>query len=86
MSLAVGMLEFLLSFIPVRYIPPGSTGLKLEMMIPWVPQWNIHYHVGVDGISIFLIHLITLLTPIGVLVSWTRSNIGSRIPYSPAAA
>ena len=71
-SLSVGVLEFLLSFIPVRYISPGSTGLKLEMMIPWVPQWNINYHVGVDGISIFLIHLITLLTPIGVLASWNE--------------
>ena len=71
-SLAVGLLEFLLSFLPVRYISPGSTGLRLELFIPWVPQWNINYHVGVDGISIFLIHLITLLTPIGVLASWSE--------------
>jgi NADH-quinone oxidoreductase subunit M len=71
-SLSVGLLEFVLSFIPVYSIPPGSSGLKLEEFIPWIPQLNINYHVGVDGISIFLIHLITLLTPIGVLASWSE--------------
>lgn len=71
-TLIFGLVEFLLSFIPVNSIPPGSVGLKLELVIPWIPQWNINYHVGVDGISIFLIHLITLLTPIGVLASWSE--------------
>ena len=71
-SLAIGLIEFVLSFIPVYSIPPGSSGLKLEVFVPWIPHWNINYHVGVDGISIFLIHLITLLTPIGVLASWSE--------------
>jgi NADH-quinone oxidoreductase subunit M len=71
-SLAVGLIEFVLSFIPVYSIPPGSSGMKLEVFLPWIPQWNINYHVGVDGVSIFLIHLITLLTPIGVLASWSE--------------
>ena len=71
-SLVVALLEFLLSFVPVHFISPGSAGMKLELFIPWIPQWNVNYHVGVDGISIFLIHLITLLTPIGVLASWSE--------------
>jgi NADH-quinone oxidoreductase subunit M len=71
-SLAVGLIEFVLSFIPVYFISPGSSGLRLEAFVPWIPQWNINYHVGVDGISIFLIHLITLLTPVGVLASWSE--------------
>lgn len=71
-SLAVGVIEFLLSFIPVYYIHPGSSGFKLEEFVPWIPQWHVNYHLGVDGISIFLIHLITLLTPIGVFASWNE--------------
>ena len=71
-SLIFALLEFVLSFIPVYSIPPGSSGFKFEVFIPWIPQWNINYHLGVDGISIFLIHLITLLTPIGVLASWSE--------------
>ena len=48
--------------------------MKLEVIANWIPQWNIHYHLGVDGISIFLVHLITLLTPIGVLARGVRSS------------
>ena len=30
----------------------------------------IHYHLGLDGISLFLVLLTTLLTPIAILASW----------------
>jgi len=69
-SLIVGVVEFLLSFLPVWAVAPGSTGFKLEVFVPWISSPHINYHLGVDGISIFLVHLITLLTPIGILASW----------------
>ena len=71
-SLAIALIEFALSFIPVYSIPPGSNGFKLEVFVPWIPQMHINLHLGVDGISIFIIHLITLLTPIGILASWNE--------------
>ena len=70
LSLTVGVMEFLLSFLPVWAVPPGANGFRLEVFIPWITSPRINYHLGVDGISIFLIHLITLLTPIGILASW----------------
>jgi NADH-quinone oxidoreductase subunit M len=36
----------------------------------WIPQPPIHYHLGVDGISLFLVLLTTFLTPIAILASW----------------
>ncbi len=36
----------------------------------WIQNPNIHYHVGVDGISLWLIVLTGFLAPLGVLVSW----------------
>ncbi len=69
-SLLVGIVEFLLSFLPVWAISPGTTGYKLEVFHQWIATPAINYHLGVDGISIFLVHLITLLTPIGILASW----------------
>jgi NADH-quinone oxidoreductase subunit M len=69
-SLVIGIAEFLLSFLPVWAVPPGSSGFKLEVFVPWITSPHVNYHLGVDGISIFLIHLITLLTPIGILASW----------------
>jgi len=69
-SLAVAVLEFVLSGILLWFITPGSSGFKHEIFVPWIHALNINYHLGVDGISIFIIHLITLLTPIGILASW----------------
>ena len=37
----------------------------------WLPDFGISYHVGVDGISLFLVVLTTFLTPIALLCSWT---------------
>jgi NADH-quinone oxidoreductase subunit M len=69
-SLIVGTVEFLLSFLPVWAVSPGTTGYRLEVFHLWITTPAINYHLGVDGISIFLVHLITLLTPIGILASW----------------
>ena len=36
----------------------------------WLPQFGISYHLGVDGISLFLIVLTGFLTPLALLTSW----------------
>jgi NADH-quinone oxidoreductase subunit M len=47
-----------------------------ETDVQWIQYPSIRYHVGVDGVSLWLIVLSTLLTPIAVLISWTY--IGKR--------
>jgi NADH-quinone oxidoreductase subunit M len=37
----------------------------------WIPSINARYHVGVDGMSLWLVLLTTLLVPISILASWT---------------
>ncbi len=36
----------------------------------WMPEFNISYHMGVDGISMLFVLLSTLLTPICIIASW----------------
>jgi NADH-quinone oxidoreductase subunit M len=36
----------------------------------WIPQWHIHYTLGVDGISLLLVLLTTLIMPLCILASW----------------
>src|SRR5262249_58211401 len=38
--------------------------------IVWIPSLNIHYHVALDGISLWLVMLTTFLTPLAILISW----------------
>jgi NADH-quinone oxidoreductase subunit M len=70
MALVVATFEFLLSLLLIPGVPLGSAGYKLELNVPWITIPPIHYHLGVDGLSIFLIILTTLLTPISILASW----------------
>ncbi|MBN1219203.1 MAG: NADH-quinone oxidoreductase subunit M [Anaerolineae bacterium] len=47
------------------------TGYQFEQSLPWIPSLNINYHVGIDGLSLFLVLLTTFLSAVAVLSSWT---------------
>ncbi|HEV2394866.1 MAG TPA: NADH-quinone oxidoreductase subunit M [Verrucomicrobiae bacterium] len=38
--------------------------------VPWVPALKTHYALGIDGISLLLVLLTTLMMPLCVLASW----------------
>jgi NADH-quinone oxidoreductase subunit M len=69
-ALAVSLLAFLLSLHLPWHFTRGADGFQYEQNVPWIPHPNIHYHLGVDGISLWLVVLTTFLMPICVLVSW----------------
>ncbi len=53
-----------------------ATGVREPQFVPfggpvsWIPQFGISYYLGVDGISLPLVLLTTLLTAVGVLAAW----------------
>jgi NADH-quinone oxidoreductase subunit M len=49
----------------------GTAGYTFEQNTNWIGAIGARYHVGVDGISLWLVLLTTLLMPIAVLSSWT---------------
>ena len=51
-------------------MPPDTAAYQFEELRNWIPSPPIHYHLGVDGISLFLVLLTTFLTPIAMLASW----------------
>src|SRR5438093_5614611 len=69
-ALAFSLLTFLLSLHLPVYFRRGLAGFQYEVDRPWIPTPNIHYHMGVDGISMWLVVLTTFLTPLCVLISW----------------
>jgi NADH-quinone oxidoreductase subunit M len=77
MALVVASFEFLLSLLLIPGVPLGSSGYRLEISIPWIASPPIHYHLGVDGLSVFLVILTTFLTAISILASW--NNIQHRV-------
>jgi NADH-quinone oxidoreductase subunit M len=69
-SLIVSAVEFLFSLWMFFKVPVAAAGYHLEEFAQWINQPPIHYHLGVDGISMFLVILTTFLTPISILASW----------------
>ncbi len=57
--------------LPLWFLFDTSTHeMQFVARAPWIPAFNIEYAVGVDGISVLMVLLTTLITPICVLCSW----------------
>jgi NADH-quinone oxidoreductase subunit M len=47
-----------------------TSAMQFVEMHNWIPRFNIHYHLGVDGISVLFILLNSFFTPLVVLAGW----------------
>jgi NADH-quinone oxidoreductase subunit M len=70
-ALVATTLEFVLSLGLWWAVDTSSGTLQLTASVPWIPAWGISYAVGIDGISLTMVLLTTLLMPLCVLGSWT---------------
>ncbi|MFI5385515.1 MAG: NuoM family protein [Fimbriimonadales bacterium] len=75
-ALAVSIATFVLSLFLLVSFKTGTFHFQLEEYVPWVQQLGIHYRMGVDGISLWLILLTTFLTVISV---WFSFYIDKRV-------
>ena len=69
-GLVASIVTFGLSFAIVQVFQEGNANFQLVESHTWIPQWGVRYALGVDGISIWLVLLTTLLTPVVFLSSW----------------
>ena len=67
---ATGM-TLLLSLKLLSVFQPHVTAMQFEERWSWIPQMHIFYHLGVDGISLPMILLTTVLGFLACLASWT---------------
>jgi NADH-quinone oxidoreductase subunit M len=61
---------FLLSLLLWAGFDNSTADFQFVEQYQWMPDFNIAFHVGVDGISVLFVLLTTLLTPICILASW----------------
>jgi NADH-quinone oxidoreductase subunit M len=69
-ALIVSLFTFGLSLHLIARVHRLLPGFQYEIDRQWISTPNIHYHMGVDGISMWLVVLTTFLTPLCVLISW----------------
>ncbi|MBL0939483.1 MAG: NADH-quinone oxidoreductase subunit M [Gemmatimonadaceae bacterium] len=50
----------------------GTNGaLQAATMVPWIADWGVSYHIGLDGLNILLVLLTAFLGPLVVIGAWT---------------
>jgi NADH-quinone oxidoreductase subunit M len=69
-TLVVSLVEFVLSLRLWCGFNDAYGGMQFVERHNWLPQYGVSYYLGIDGFSLLLILLATLLTPICVLATW----------------
>nr|BCT42619.1 NADH dehydrogenase subunit 4 [Musa acuminata subsp. microcarpa]BCT42658.1 NADH dehydrogenase subunit 4 [Musa acuminata var. zebrina]BCT42697.1 NADH dehydrogenase subunit 4 [Musa acuminata]BCT42853.1 NADH dehydrogenase subunit 4 [Musa x chiliocarpa]BCT42892.1 NADH dehydrogenase subunit 4 [Musa laterita]BCT42931.1 NADH dehydrogenase subunit 4 [Musa siamensis]BCT43399.1 NADH dehydrogenase subunit 4 [Musa acuminata AAA Group] len=71
----IGLCASLITFLypPVLRIQfdPSTAKSQFVERLRWLPYENIHYYIGIDGLSLFFVILTTLLIPICISVGWS---------------
>jgi NADH-quinone oxidoreductase subunit M len=74
-ALAFSLVTFLCSLgLPLGF-QAGAAQEQFVTDVLWIRSPNIHYHVSLDGLSVWLVVLTTFLTPICILISWRSIQI-----------
>jgi NADH-quinone oxidoreductase subunit M len=69
-AFGVTLLDFLFSLPLFFNFQLGTSAMQFVERVDWIPTLGISYHLGIDGISLFLVLLTTFLTPLCILGSW----------------
>ena len=51
----------------LRYYDPATAGIQFSNKMPWIDTIRVDYFVGVDGLSIAMVLLVSILTPLTIL-------------------
>jgi NADH-quinone oxidoreductase subunit M len=71
LTLIFTVLNFLVSlFLIFEKGAAAASGFHFEENVPWIKAINTNYHVGVDGLSLWLVLLTTFIMPIAVISTW----------------
>ncbi len=82
----IALLTTLVTFLLTLHLPAhfqtGQSGFQFEVNRLWIENPAINYHVGVDGLSMWLVVLTGLLAPVGVVASWNAIKNRSQVFYA----
>ena len=83
LALLFSLLTFVSSLFILAGFDAGSADVQMAERFEWISGWGISYFLGVDGITMLLVLLTTLLTPIVILAGF--SGVEKRVPGYMAA-
>jgi NADH-quinone oxidoreductase subunit M len=69
-SLVGALLSFLITIPLVTGFDISSADMQFGELAPWIERFNVHYRLGVDGLSVWFIPLTAFITVIVILAGW----------------
>jgi len=80
-SLIIAFITMFISFGIYYMFDTMGNGMQFEINKNWIMSMGINYHVGIDGISLLLIILTTILTVLCVMSSWKSITVNVKGYY-----
>ncbi|UFH59056.1 NADH-quinone oxidoreductase subunit M [Sulfurovum mangrovi] len=78
-GITVAAIEFLLSLWLWFSFDGSNAGMQFVELIPVIPDFGVNYYLGVDGISLFIILMTTMMTLIGIMSLSVKENVKNMI-------
>ncbi len=69
-ALAVSVVSFLLTLPLYTRFETASAAMQFVEKSPWIERFNVNYHVGVDGLSVWFVLLTAFITMVVVISAW----------------
>ncbi|HFQ93209.1 MAG TPA: Fe-S-binding domain-containing protein, partial [Anaerolineae bacterium] len=70
-AIGTSALTFLISAALLLQFKTDNPNLQFVEQASWIPSWGIQYYLGVDGISILMVMLTTIISLLAVIASWS---------------
>ncbi len=69
-ALAGAVASFLATIPLITRFDSSTAALQFEEKLPWIERFNVNYHLGVDGLSVWFVLLTAFITVIVVIAAW----------------
>jgi len=78
-AFALMLVQLALTAWLYRRFEPGVPGLQFETRVPWIGDWGVYYHIGLDGLNVLLVALTAFLGPLVVAGAFTAVKDSVRL-------
>ncbi len=70
LSLAASAVSFVVTLPLLRGFDNSTAAMQFQEKFAWIDRFNVHYHLGVDGLSLWFVPLTAFITLIVVMAAW----------------
>jgi NADH-quinone oxidoreductase subunit M len=75
LALVFTLATLVIAIVVALRFKPGGPQFQFTETYNWIPQFGVHYAVGVDGIALVLVLMSVVLMPVVVLASWHDADV-----------